>query len=695
MTQAPSQCLLLVGAGHANIAVIKRLVKNPDPSVRLIVVHPQGDALYSGLLPAVLAGDLTPDALSIDVQALTERAGGWFIRGEITQVDPQGSRIFLKRPDWLGGESLPSLTFDHLILNTGAEPGVPFPSTHPALYPVKPLTRFVQQLPEIDHLLSQQNSASLSIVGGGPAGLELAFAARRRYGPDLPITLIGKRTLAEDPALRAGRGAIERALRRHHIQWHPKTEIIKATDGQLRSADGRTFPASMVWVATPVQPPKWLSTSDLTRCPDGFLQVNDTLQCLGQSAIYAVGDLATLASPRARSGVMAVRGGQYLATHITRLLQSQPIPAFRPQPRWLTLLNTGDRRAIAIRGHWSAEGAWVFRWKQWIDQRFMARFQMHPMQESSMHCEGCAAKLPGDVLQHTLPGHSAQDASYLAIGEESVALSVDALTHCLSDPALMGCLAVRHAASDLYAGGGQTGALVNCIGVQRSDRRELMLTEFQWVLHGITREAARLGLQMAGGHTLSLEQPMVGVSLVGPVRRRVDKTQVHPGDVFWITGPIGTGLFFAGIRQGLISGRQVDRFLARWNQAPSVQQAATIALDFGATAMTDVTGFGLAGHLSEMLGDQAPLFEPYAAPVLYPEIVTLDQDGLQSSAAPDNWRYTHPSLRAHASWAWYDPQTGGPLLIAIPEHRSDALGEALRMAGFEPQCLGHLVDPTS
>lgn len=695
MTQAPTQCLLLVGAGHANIAVILRLLMHPDPSVRLIVVHPQGDALYSGMLPAVLARDLPPEALSIDVQALTERAGGWFIRGEITRVDPDDSCVFVKRPDWMGGESLPCLRYDHLILNTGAEPGIPFPSTHPALYPVKPLSRFMAQLPAIDHALHAQRSPSLVIVGGGPAGLELAFAARRRYGCDLPITLIGKRGLHEDPGLRAGRKAIERALTRHQIAWIPKTEIIEATDGQVRSSDGRLFSATMVWVATPVQPPRWITETALSRCPEGFLQVTETFQCLGHPAIFAVGDLASLPSPRARSGVMAVRGGHYLATHLERLLQSQPLPAFRPQRRWLTLLNTGDQRAIAIRGPWSAEGAWVFRCKQWIDQRFMDRFQMQPMANDPMHCEGCAAKLSGRALRQTLPGQAIQDASYFKIGSETAALSLDALTHCLSDPALMGCLAVRHAASDLYAAGAQTGAVVNCIGVQRSSHQALMLTEFQWVLHGISQEVSRLGLQMAGGHTLSLEQAMIGVSVTGPVHRRIDKSNAQPGDVFWLTGPIGTGLLFAGIRQGLISGRKVDEFFARWIQAPPLHLAAHQALAIGATAMTDITGFGVAGHLSEMLGDNAPLFEWQAQPALYPEVIAAERNGLRSSAVPENWQYTHPSLRTHASWACYDPQTGGPLLIAIPAQRSEALAYALRRAGFTPQCIGHLVDPTS
>lgn len=695
MNTSPTQSLVLAGAGHANSAVIAALIMRPNPAVRLIVIHPQGEATYSGMLPAVVARDHAPEALAIDIQALTERAGGWFIRGEVTGVDAARHHVMVQRPDWLGGQALPPIHFDHLLINTGAEPGDPFPTVHPALYSVKPLSRFLDQLPAMDAQVQGGHAQSLGIVGGGAAGIELAFAARRRFGPSIRIMLVSRRDMTADPLLRPGANAIRKSLARHRIEWLPNTDVIRVSASALECADGRSIAADLVWVSTPVQPAAWLAETPLMKCEMGFLQVNASLQCLGYPRIYAAGDVASLPVSRPRSGVMAVRAGQYLARHLTQLLAAVPLPPFRPQKRWLTLLNTGDGRAIAIRGHWVIEGAWVARWKHWIDTRFIKQFRMPSMASETMHCEGCAAKLPGRSLHAALRRTPFQDAESMAVGSHTLAMTIDGLTHCLSDPELMGRLALRHAASDLFAAGGRDGAVLNCIGVQRTPHQAMMDTEFQWVLHGITEEAKRLGLASKGGHVLSLDQSMIAIAATGSIHATLDKTQVRAGDAIWITGPIGTGLLFAGIRQGLIPGRASDQFFARWLQSPPLHQATAVALELGATAMTDVSGYGVAGHLSEMLGDHAPSFAWNQCPVVYPEVADVSQRGLQSSAFDDNWEYAHPSLRHQASAACFDPQTGGPLLIAIPQHLSSTLDMRLRSIGFAPVHLGDLVDKTS
>jgi len=320
---------------------------------------------------------------------------------------------------------------------------------------------------------------------------------------------------------------------------------------------------------------------------------------------------------------------------------------------------------------------------------------MRPMQVDAMHCEGCAAKIPGDTLRSILPEGQFQDAEAIQWGEATVLQSIDGLTHSVSDPELMGRLAVRHAASDVIVSGGAGGVVLNCIGVKRSPNQQLMAQEFAWVLHGIRQEARHLGLTMAGGHVLSLAQSMITVAVSARTEHRIEKGTIPFGTAVWITGPVGTGLLFAGVGQGLISGRSMDQVLARWHQCPPLSLAVQLASSLGAVSLTDVSGFGVAGHLSELLGEQAKHFVWHHQPRLIPEVETAYAAGLRSSASIDNWQYSHPYVRKSAEALCFDPQTGGPLLIAISEASGPALGDQLLAAGFEPQYLGTLVDPMS
>ena len=125
-----------------------------------------------------------------------------------------------------------------------------------------------------------------------------------------------------------------------------------------------------------VRPVDWLSGSGLATDEAGYIAVNRHLQSISHPAVFAAGDAAAMIeTPRAKSGVMAVRQGPVLAQNLQRMAHGVSLNPFLPQREWLNLISTGEKYAVASRGRWSAEGRWVWRWKDWIDRKFMKRFE--------------------------------------------------------------------------------------------------------------------------------------------------------------------------------------------------------------------------------------------------------------------------------------------------------------------------------
>ncbi len=309
--------LVLVGAGHSNIALIRQFMMDPIVGVRLIVVSPQSVSPYSGMLPGFLAGHYQLDELFVDVAALCKRAGARFIRGSLATIDAQQKTIWIQHGAFSDAKPL-AVHYDYAVLNTGAAPANSFPSTHPHCYYVKPIHELLSALPMIDKAL-EGHEKSLVIAGGGAAGLELAFAFRARYHPSTKISLVAKHRLERDAALQSGASLIRKALKKRSIHLLEEISVDEALEQSVALSNGENIDADVICAATPVNPPDWIEESGLPT-EKGFLKVDSYLQLEGCDGLYAAGDIVHMNTPRGRSGVMAVRAGQYLADALWRQL---------------------------------------------------------------------------------------------------------------------------------------------------------------------------------------------------------------------------------------------------------------------------------------------------------------------------------------------------------------------------------------
>jgi selenide,water dikinase len=338
--------ILLVGAGHAHLAVLRALREEPLHGARFALVAPRARQLYSGMLPGVIAGHYRRHEAEIDVARLAEAGHAEFIEGEVTKLEPRDKLARLRD----GAE----LEYDVVSLNVGALVERTLPGAQFAL-PVKPPETFLDKL-------SAAKLARIAIAGGGVTGAEIAMALHYR-GAAVSV-------YSEAPKLWPPR--LEPVMRRMGVDVRPGMAVDAIERGPVVISGATTQEFDLVLLATAPAPQPWLRASGLPCDERGFLLVDDLLRSTGHPEVFAAGDCATLASKSLpRSGVYALRQGESLVASFRRGAIGEAPQPFQPQPQALALVSCGRRYAIAQRGNWSAQGRWVWWWKNHLDRRWI------------------------------------------------------------------------------------------------------------------------------------------------------------------------------------------------------------------------------------------------------------------------------------------------------------------------------------
>jgi selenide,water dikinase len=366
-SRGPRRHIVLIGAGHAHVEVLRRFRLRPDPSVRLTLVTAGRDTSYSGMLPGYVAGHYSRADIHIRVDGLADFEGCTAVFQRAVELVADTCR--------LGMADGSSIRGDVISIDVGARATITAPAgDHTQIVPAKPIDDFERSWAKVVPRLQTDEDISFGIVGGGAAGVELVLAIRYRLGRLRAGTQRARIVLLErgHEILQGfsanARKRLIRILLAHGIG------IRTDTNGCDGDALGREF--SVLIVAGGVRPVDWLSGSGLATDEAGYIAVNRHLQSISHPEVFAAGDAAgMIETPRPKSGVMAVRQGPVLAQNLRRMAHGLALKPFSPQQEWLNLISTGEQYAVASRGRWSAEGHWVWRWKDWIDRKFVGRFE--------------------------------------------------------------------------------------------------------------------------------------------------------------------------------------------------------------------------------------------------------------------------------------------------------------------------------
>ena len=357
--------VLLLGGGHAHLQVLRALAAEAMPAAELTLLTPFAQLTYSGMVPGFVAGHYTLEQCVVPLAPMAARAQVAMRQGAATQIDLAARRVRLA-----DGSELP---YDVLSLDTGAtvdRDTIPGAREH-GLF-VRPIEVFAELWGRLLELAAQR-ALCVVVVGGGAAGVELAMAIGHRLGAAAHVSLVmgGAGPLPSHPAAVQRRAL--RALKRRGITvLEDACAEVSAT--QVLLTRGARVACDAAVIALGASAPPWLLDTGLALDERGFVATGPTLQSSSHPEVFAAGDVATRAdAPHPKSGVYAVRAGAPLALNLRRFVAGGQLVPYPPQRRALNLLACGDRHAIASWGALSAEGGWVWRWKDHIDRDFIRK----------------------------------------------------------------------------------------------------------------------------------------------------------------------------------------------------------------------------------------------------------------------------------------------------------------------------------
>lgn len=328
------------------------------------------------------------------------------------------------------------------------------------------------------------------------------------------------------------------------------------------------------------------------------------------------------------------------------------------------------------------------------------------------HGGGCGCKMSPAILAEILAktpmsslpkellvgAETSDDAAvYQLNAEQAIVATTDFFTPIVDDPRDFGRIAAANALSDVYAMGGRPLFALAVVGMPLD---KLPLTVIGEILQGGAEVCARAGIVIAGGHSIDVQEPIYGLVALGLVHpRNVKKNSgARNGDVLILGKPLGIGILSAALKKGLLSR---DGYAQMLLQATKLNTpGATLAGMDSVHAMTDVTGFGLAGHLLEICrGSKLQALVEFSRLPLIAEAVRLVREGISTGASARNWSsYGHEVELPAGAEEWQqklitDPQTSGGLLVACAPEFADVVLAEFERDGFAPAVIGLMVDP--
>lgn len=709
--------LVLIGGGHTHALVLRLWGMDPLAGARLTLINPGPTTAYTGMLPGHIAGHYSRDALDIDLVRLARFAGARIILDAATGIDRERKLIHLER-------RVP-VRYDIASLDVGASanlPGIPGFAEH--AHSVKPLGPFAGAWQNfLSPMGIQRPRSACVIIGGGVAGVELALAMAHRVQAErlsnASVTLIEAGPELLSAAGAQARKILLRALSRLGVKTLTGLAITRITAGTVGLSDGRVLGADFVVSAAGARAHPWLAGTGL-ELTDGFVDVGRNLRTVADPEIFAAGDCAHLTyAPRPKAGVYAVREAPVLFRNLRAALSGRRLRPYRPQFDYLKLISTGEKRAVAQKHLITVSGGWLWDLKHRIDTDFMKRLRDLPAmpvlpapahralededdRQEPVLCGGCGSKVGQDVLKDALAGigppsrpdtamGAGDDAAILRIGQHLQVISTDHLRAFTLDPYSFGQIAAVHALGDVWAMGASPQSAVLSLTIPRMSTRlqTATVSEVVAAVNGVLREA---GADLVGGHTSLGRELTIGLTVTGLLDRpAIGLSGARPGDVLCMTKPIGTGVILAAEMRGLARGADVAGAF-RSMRRPLGTASRLIAPC--AQAMTDVTGFGLAGHLMNLLdASQVAAHLSLADMPVLAGAEQLSAEQIRSSLWRTNARLDTRINRPVCALSdlIHDPQTGGGLLAAVSAASVSDLKVAFEAAGEPFFVIGAII----
>ena len=701
--------LVLIGGGHSHAIALRMWAMKPLEGVRITLITESSSTPYSGMLPGHIAGFYTHEECHINLRSLAQFAQVQLYIDTVVGLDLVNKQILCAHR--------PPVAFDVLSIDIGSTPAnVNVPGAEQYAISAKPVANLLTQWQQI--IESAEKPLSLGIVGGGAGGVELALAMQGNLQNHVKIHLFHRE--AEIMPHYGGwvRRRLQAILRQKGINLHLQETVIEVQPNKISCESGLKVECDRIFWVTQASAPAWIKESGLATDSQGFVQVNDYLQAVSHPNIFAAGDIATMINyPRPKAGVFAVRQGKPLFNNLQKTLLAGRLQPYKPQKTYLSLIGTGDGKAIASWGNFGLGASpLLWNWKDKIDRQFMDRFHKLPSMSEplvEMRCAGCGSKVGSTVLERVLQRlerientpdiiiglDAPDDAAVVKVPEGKLMVhTIDYFRALVNDPFIFGQISANHCLSDIFAMGATPQSVLAIASIPYATESKVEETLYQ-LLSGALKVLNQAQIPLIGGHTTAGLELGFGLSCNGLAspHQLLKKSGMQPEQLLILTKPLGTGTLFAADMRFLAKNQWIDGAIE--SMLLSNQAAATCLMEYGVTACTDITGFGLLGHLMEMVkaSNVSVELNLEAIPILEGARETL-QRGIFSSLHPENLQFSRyiDNIEKVCDCLNYpilfDPQTSGGLLAAVDVKNAKACVTQLQALGYsQARIIGRVV----
>ena len=371
MMQAMKKKLVLAGGGHAHMVTLANLHRFVDQGHAVTVIQPSEHHYYSGMGPGMLGGTYMPDEIRFATRRQVEKKGGSFVLGKVVKIDAGMQNVHLE-----SGEAVP---YDVLSCNLGSfVPRDMINGDLNDIYTVKPIERLLEARGRVLDLASRKKIA-IGIIGGGPSAVEIAGNLRRlTAGSGLHAAHIkiitGSAVMPGHPS--GVRKKALHALDKQGVEIVKNCHVREIRTGCVTEESGKCHKLDIIFVAVGVKPSRVFQASGIPTGPDGGLLVNRYLQSTAHGNIFGGGDCIHFQeNPLDKVGVYAVRENPVLFHNLMAALDGGELQPFTAQATYLLIFNLGDGTGIFYKKPILFGGRAAFRLKDFIDRKFMRKFQ--------------------------------------------------------------------------------------------------------------------------------------------------------------------------------------------------------------------------------------------------------------------------------------------------------------------------------
>ena len=685
--------LVLLGAGHSNIEVLKKFGTKPIDGLRLTVISNSYFSTYSGMLPGYLQGIYDWNEINIDLVKLCRVYGHRLIISNVIKIDTKNNLVFL--------ENRPSINYDFLSINLGIKTdSSKIKGAEKNCLKLKPISSIKENFDKLLEFNKVNKNNDIVIIGAGAAGFEVALALDenlKRRNIKNNIILLSKNSSVLNQFNKKAEFIAKNTLKNCNVKFLNYAEVVMVTSNYVLLKDGRKIYCRLPILATNSGPLDLLRKSDLPLTKNGSILIESNLLVSGYNNIFSTGDISEIkAYNMPKAGVFAVKQGKILVKNIKKLYLQKKLSQYKPQKYFLSIIGLQNNRALAIKSIFSIKGQLIWNIKKYIDKKFIEKYTLYNKDNypqdnqiepvlNQMQCKGCGSKIPQSILnsvfeENTIKG--SLDADKVP-NTKNIFQTTDIISSIVSDPFELGNISAKHALNDILASNTKPLAAQMIVSlppaINEINKRDLIQLK-----SGADYAMKQATCKIIGGHSYSNndDQVYLGFSIIGKKKNYVKPKKIKKGKLY-ITGKIGSALVFAAIEKKIISGMYSEEVVNTMKK--SNYEIFKIFYKFNIQHITDISGFGLAIHAHNLLLRHSdlngleislkkiPLYEG-AIEALNNNVKSSLNDSNKNSII-NNLRVDYKKINTKYLNCLFDPQTAGGFLFILDATQKRILDE--------------------